>query len=323
MVLVALLENIQSEHFYKGRGISGLSGLVYVDLRKLYRLMIHNKRTDKLLEDALAMNCWADRPPEGRLRSPFNPQGLASKDKTYNVLELAREDYRRLTIINCLNDEDELWSTYGTVANFFAYKLSSETKLTYPASYLEKVCTEIREFPGVFFQRSRFINYEEDLQAGDKLFIKFLDKKGISRCSLVLSAFSSFSFSIVNNAHLNGHFPYRRSAVGSHLGLVRTVLKYSCLVHIISAKKVLKEVRSGCLPCRKQTEDTLPKIPGKVHKDRVMARKQGSGSIQLDLIPSIKLKAYPGARKTRSNTSSFIVHIVVACDIFSKFVHSV
>ena len=150
---------------------------------------------------------------------------------------------------------------YDITANYLAFRLSFETKISYPTSYLDKISVELKEFPGILFQKSRFINYRSNLSGHDKLFIEFLDKRGISRAPVVLSAFSSFSYAIISSAHIGAHFLPRRSAIGNYLGLIRTILKFSSHVHIIAAKRVLKEVKSSCLSCKKKGRNHSSKAP--------------------------------------------------------------
>ena len=117
------------------------------------------------------------------------------------------------------------------------------------SSYLENITTEVSGYPGILFGRSRFINYEEDFNKSDRGFIDFMDKKEISRSPLTLCVFSSLYYSIVSDAHASSHFPYRRTAVGTHLGLMKCILKYNSWVCILGTKRILKQVRSSLIMC--------------------------------------------------------------------------
>ena len=185
MSAITLLEGIQSVHFFRGKGISTLAGLVFSGLKRLYRMMTSHEKLTKLLDDALAMADWSTRVPEGRKRSPFNPQGLSSEEQEYDIQN--RIEQSRLTVVDCLKDKKEFWEAYDITANFLAFRLSFETKASYPTSYLDKISIELKDFPGILFQKSRFINYKAGLSGPDKLFIEFLDRQGISRAPVVLT----------------------------------------------------------------------------------------------------------------------------------------
>ena len=280
-------------------------------------MLVSVKRLNSLLKESLGDSCWNERLDKRRERAPFNPIGQASNDITYDIKECMKENPRQVTVVDCLRSRQEFWDVYQIISNFFAFKLSQECRHTYPASYLESITTEVRGYPGILFERSRFINYEEDFNKSDRGFIDFMDKKEISRSPLILSVFSSLSYSIVSDAHISSHFPYRRSASGTHLGLMKCILKYNSWVCILGTKRILKQVRSSCLPCRKQLQSTLSRLPGKIHPHRVNPNRK-QGSLQIDLIPSLTVKPHPGARKTR-NSASFQVHVLIACDVFSRY----
>ena len=66
---LGLLESIQAEHFLRGSGISELAGIVYTDLKKLYRLIIFNDRFTNLLRESLANSNWGDKSGQVTIQS--------------------------------------------------------------------------------------------------------------------------------------------------------------------------------------------------------------------------------------------------------------
>ena len=68
VLALTILESIQAEHYFRGKGTSSLAGLVFMDLKKLYRIITCNGRLSKLLKETLAMADWSARVPKGRER---------------------------------------------------------------------------------------------------------------------------------------------------------------------------------------------------------------------------------------------------------------
>ena len=318
---LTILERIQCEHFFQGRSITSLSLLVFDKLKTVYRMLIHHDILSTYLKEALADVSWLNGQLGGRMRSPFNP----TQGEDDPVQPQPEDQAANLTIVDCIKHRQEFLATYQATANFLAFKLTSEANLSYPSSYLNRIGIELKGYPGIRFLKSRLINYEGDLGIHDQNFLEFLQANGIERAPIIIGGFSSYAFAFMNLAH-KGEPDYagtvfmpRRSAIGFHLGSLRSILRVERFIHVLNAKQLMKQVRKTCLSCRKKVQQTLRRLPGKIHPDRISNLRSKDSSVQVDLVPSVRVKTHPDARPTRGGKGTHLVHIVIACDIFTKF----
>ena len=160
-------------------------------------MLIHHDRLNRYLKEALEDTAWLDNELGGRERSPFNP-AQQREDLTHFQPE---HQSANLTIIDCIQDNEEFAATYLALSNFLAYKLTSEVNASYPTNHLSKIGIELKKYPGIRFQKSRLINFESDLEGHDQSFLDFLEANGVERAPVIICGFSAFSFAFMSLAH--------------------------------------------------------------------------------------------------------------------------
>ena len=313
-----IMERLQSEFFVGKIGNSYLSSFILRDLTTCYKFLIGNPTLKLLFKDILEdRDNWL---PTNLLKTSiqFNPMINVFDQNPAKCSRVSRKNLHNFSIINCMQNEHEFSSSYRCLGIFLSYLLSHELVLTFPSSFLKKITIQNIKLPGILFLKSRFHNFQNDLNLHEKQYREFLIQQGVNPCPLVLSPFSALAYSLVNEKHQVVPSLHRPSVVGSHLGYTRVYLEVESIARILQLKRLVKFIRQCCVQCKKQLQRTLPDYPGKTPKIRTLRLNSFENAVMIDLLPSIRVKTTVNQKSTRNSTTT-TCHVLIGVDVATKY----
>ena len=313
-----IMERLQSDFFVGKKGNSYLSCFILKDLTKCYKYLIGTPNLRSLFREVLEnRNHWM---PVDLLDKSlqFNPSASVFDQDTDKCSTISRNIPHNFSIIDFIQTELDFTESFRCLSIFLSHILSHELKLTFPSSFIRKITIQNAKLPGIYFLRSRFHNFRNDLSSHDKSYRDFLLSQGINPCPLVVSPFSSLAYSFTHEVHQMVPALPRQSTLGSHIGYTRIYLELEGVVRILQLKKLVKYIRKSCLQCKKQLQQTLPDHPGKAPEHRILKMNSFSSGIMIDLLPSIKIRTTTNQKSTR-NATVLNCHILLGVDVATKF----
>ena len=148
------------------------------------------------------------------------------------------------------------------------------------------------------FLRSKFFNHTWPIKQHEKVFQQELLSRGIVPYPLVLSPFSTISWSLVRSKH-EGVSLERQSTKSPHYGKGKTMLFTDKIARVRNIRQLVREIRHDCVKCLKQRDVTCGLQPGKAHLATVFRPSQHHTCIMIDLVPSLRLAAFKNQKTTR------------------------
>ena len=313
-----VMEQLQSDFFVKKKGNSYLSYFILRDLIKCYKYLIGTPSLKSLFKEVLEnRNHWL---PANLLDKglQFNPSANIFNQEPDKHTAIYRNIPHNISIIDCIQTELDFTDSFRCLSVFLSYILSHELKLTFPSSFIQRMTIQNVNLPGIYFLRSRFHNFRNNLSSHDKNYRDFLISQGINPCPLVISPFSSLAYSFTNEIHQTVPALPRQTTLGSHMGYTKIYLELESVVRILQLKKLVKYIRKSCLQCKKQLQQTLPDHPGKTPEHRILRMNSFNSAIMVDLLPSIKIRTTINKKSTR-NATVLNCHILLGVDVATKF----
>ena len=313
-----VMERLQSDFFVGGKGNSYLSHFILKDLTECYKYLIGTQNLRSLFKEVLKnRNQWMPVDLLGKSLQ-FNPSAGIFDQEIDKYTAISRNTPHDISIIDCVQTDLNFTASFRCLSVFLSYILSHELKLTFPSSFIQKITIQNANLPGIYFLRSRFHNFRNDLSSHDKTYRDFLLSQGVNPCPLVMSPFSSLAYSFANEVHQTVPSLPRQSTLGSHIGYTRIYLELESVVRILQLKKLVKYIRKSCLQCKKQLQQTLPDHPGKTPEHRILKMNSFNSGIMIDLLPSIKIRTTTNQKSTR-NATVLNCHILLGVDVATKF----
>ena len=296
------LNTLVQSFFFKGKFTSDLSEIIEGDITTIVRALTG---TDISMSTVKA-------PSKKGLRA--NSEGQTENKPSW----LSRVDRSNLTIVDCFS-KAEFKRSLEMLAVFIALRASAELEYSWTKRLINSFTTTSHHFNEIYFNRTRFYNVTKRQDEHDQVFLDTIQSRGFVPCPLVFSPYSPMAYQIVNFHHRNTSLE-RPSTRLKHAGLPTTTLRAEKVCTILGIKKLIRQLRTQCVTCRKELILAKFQPPGKVKDEMISPPSNHHSGILIDLLPSVKISAFLGEKLGLRNSKQVTIHIILAVCLTTRYI---